>query len=101
MTVLRTILSARANIVGTILIAAGSSLLTTFSIDGQLWNTQSAPPALLPAVSSSSVLECGERLYSPVQRKCVSKQIFDDEMKRLFAALGINASIYASDDREN
>jgi len=100
MSVVKRILGAQTNIVGTILIAAGSSLLTavtvgTFSTSGEVAPTASA----LPTMSATSVLECGQAVYSPVQRKCVSQQVFDEEMKHLFAALGIDAAIYGTDNK--
>ena len=98
MKLLSKIASARANVLGTALIAAGSSMLTVFAMN-QFHQADKivAPQAALPLPSATSVLECGENVYSPVQRQCVSKQVFDGEMKRLFAALGIDASIYGAD----
>lgn len=98
MNLLTKIATAKTNIVGTALIAAGSSALTVLLVGGfsdsddQLQST-----ATLPLPATASVLECGAEVYSPVQRRCVSQDIFDGEMKRLFAALGIDASIYGAE----
>lgn len=100
MGLLTKITSAKANMVGTTLIAACSSMLTVFVMNG-FNGSNDVPPATamhaLPATQSA--LECGAKVYSPVQRQCVSQEIFDGEMKRLFAALGIDTSIY--DQSEN
>lgn len=40
------------------------------------------------------LINCDEGVYSPVQNKCVSQDIFDQEMMRLYSALGIDVSIY-------
>ena len=102
MNLLTKVLRARTNIIGTALIAAGSSLLTIFATSGfATFERQSVTPSVLPALSANSALECGDEIYSPVQRKCVSKQVFDAEMKRLFAALGIDASVYSADGETN
>lgn len=41
-----------------------------------------------------STIDCEQLVYSPVQNKCVTAEIFDQEMARLFSALGIDSSIY-------
>jgi len=98
MKLLSKIASARANVVETVLIAAGSSVLTVFIMNGFGHTEQTASLAGLRSVSTTaSVLDCGAEVYSPVQRQCVSQEIFDGEMARLFAALGIDASIYGAD----
>ena len=99
---LKKILSARTNVIGTALVAAGSSLLTLLVVDGiGLIDRPSSAASSIPMTATASVLECEQDVYSPVQRKCVSKQVFDEEMKRLFAALGIDASIYSPDTENN
>ena len=96
------ILSARTNVIGTALVAAGCSLLTVLVLQSSGMVDRQVPAGgAMPTSSAASVLECGQEVYSPVQRKCVSKQIFDEEMKRLFAALGIDASIYSPDTENN
>lgn len=42
----------------------------------------------------TSMMNCGELLFSPIQKKCVSKDVFDAEMNRLFAALGLDTKPY-------
>ncbi|WP_026481147.1 hypothetical protein [Ahrensia sp. 13_GOM-1096m] len=44
--------------------------------------------------SPTASLNCGDLVYSPVQNSCVEKAVFNDEMQRLFVALGIDPSIY-------
>lgn len=99
---LKQLLNAKTSVVGTALIATGSSLLTVLALHGaDLAGQSMSPMAAMPAMTTESVLECGADVYSPVQRKCVSQQVFDEEMKRLFAALGIDASIYSPDAETN
>ena len=95
-------LNARTSVMGTVLIASGSSLLTVLAIHGAGLTGQSTPSmAAMPAMTTESVLECGSDVYSPIQRKCVTHQVFDGEMKRLFAALGIDASVYSPKEDTN
>lgn len=95
------ILNLRSNLVGTIAVAILSSLTTTLAIGyfGGGHSLQAGSSSITspsPIASGPSVLDCENGVYSPVQKKCVSQDIFDAEMKRLFAALGIDTSIYQS-----
>jgi hypothetical protein len=51
--------------------------------------------ASLPTLNNTSIIECNQLVYSPIQNKCVSLEVFDGEMKNLFSALGIDTSIYS------
>lgn len=87
-------------------IAASTSLvvtLATLSIAGHLKGDAVTPLTSLDFLSSISkagqrVVECGKQTYSPVQNICVDQHIFEQEMRLLFSALGINTKIY---DRSN
>lgn len=97
------LLSLKANVIGTIMIAAISSVVTVGSLTmlGKLdlsFQTQSANVADHSKIDlsnrSTSVLDCETGVYSPVQKQCVSEQVFDAEMQRLFAALGLDTAMY-------
>lgn len=49
--------------------------------------------SVLSANLPPNTLDCEQLIYSPVQNKCVSKEVFEREMARLFSALGVDASI--------
>ena len=49
--------------------------------------------------TKKDVLDCNQLVYSPVQNKWVSQDVFDEEMIKLFAALGIDTSIYSMKDK--
>ncbi|MCP4936180.1 MAG: hypothetical protein GY927_18750 [bacterium] len=96
---MRSLLQAKTNILTALLIALISSATTAyfshwldtpqsgnFTITG---NTLARFQA-----DSRAVLECGERIYSPVQNQCVTRAVFDEEMKRLYAALGIETAAF-------
>lgn len=92
------ILKMKVNIWGTLAIAIVASITTTFALE---WIRFDAPASSALSASnlttaSLSVLDCDEGVYSPVQRKCVLQAVFDAEMNRLFAALGLDTSIYRS-----
>ncbi len=98
---LNKIMLAKTNVIGTIGIACLASVLTTmatwFFAHGSLLRS---PPIAgeTNTVTASSVLDCENGVYSPVQRRCVSQEVFDAEMKRLFVALGIDTSVYHASD---
>ena len=92
------LINLKTNILGVISIALLSSLATVFFtnfLSGQFPSSieqpaQSSSIALTP----SGILDCEKGVYSPVQRLCVDQATFDAEMKRLFAALGLNSEAY-------
>lgn len=92
------IVSFKTNVVGTVIVAALASVLTT--VTTQYLSSPNAPlpvaaaPAPLSTAAQSSILECGDGVYSPVQKICVTREVFEAEMQRLFAALGIDTSAY-------
>ena len=99
------ILTLKTNLVGTLFIALLSSVMTVGLFKGweqsSLWQTariqSDGSTAVLPPglpLGTSSVLECGNDVYSPVQKHCVDQKTFDQEMARLFAALGLDSKLY-------
>lgn len=96
------LLTLKTNVLGTVAIAILSSALTVVlsqwlgngSGDAERSVGPSAALSAAPSAVGTDILVCGEQVYSPVQRRCVDQQIFDAEMKRLFAALGLDAGIY-------
>lgn len=50
--------------------------------------------SILSAQLPPSTFDCEQLVYSPVQNKCVTAEVFDQEMAWLFSALGIDSSIY-------
>jgi len=92
------IINAKTSVAGTILVASIASVLTTltthFLLAPETPTLFTAPQATLSASGQASVLDCPEGVYSPVQRACVSREVFDAEMQRLFSALGIDTSAY-------
>lgn len=88
------ILAVRTNLVGTVLISILASTVTV--VVSQYFSSQNATsnPSTSPITSAQSIVDCYRGVYSPVQNKCVDQNVFDAEMKRLFAALGIDTSIY-------
>lgn len=99
-------LSLNTNAVGTIVIAVLSSLTTVAatSIFGSLGaerQSMELVSSIAAEPSTGSVLECLGNVYSPVQKRCVTQEVFDGEMKRLFAALGIDSSIYGASGETN
>ncbi|MEM7289141.1 MAG: hypothetical protein AAF412_02015 [Pseudomonadota bacterium] len=95
------ILAAKTNVLGTIAVAVLASLITTVvtshlsSSDSALHRTATLHMPTT-AMAAASVLDCDDGVYSPVQKKCVSQDVFDTEMQRLFTALGIDTSLYRS-----
>lgn len=93
------LLNFKANIVGTAFVAILSTSITILAyeiiikdeVGVSLPLTEASKPAL-----GTTVLDCDEGLYSPIQKTCVSQTVFDLEMKKLFTALGIDASPYQS-----
>ena len=93
----------KVNLIAVVFIALGSSLMTVATamwwdemfvsnaapVPQTLANSTAAPPNL-----AASVLECGSEVYSPVQKRCVDQATFDQEMARLFAALGLDSKLY-------
>jgi len=95
---LQHITSFKANLLGTVIVAFLASVTTTivtnsFFTPERHINAQPGSPTS-PVLSRTSVLSCGDQVYSPVQNTCVDQRVFDMEMQRLFAALGIDTSIY-------
>lgn len=41
---------------------------------------------------SGEVMQCGDQLYSPIQKTCVDRSVFNAEMIRLYSALGLNTA---------
>ncbi len=92
---LRKIMLIKTNVFGTIAIAILSSACTIlFSQFLTSINVAGVPSPQQMAMTSASSIQCEDGVYSPVQRGCVDQSVFDAEMKRLFAALGIDTSIY-------
>ena len=86
---------------GVVVVSASTSAAMHFllfqSSSGGL-NAQSAEGALTGFSTSLQnatpvLIDCDDGVYSPVQNKCVSQDIFDQEMMRLYSALGIDVSI--------
>lgn len=42
----------------------------------------------------ASIMDCGEYVFSPIQKNCVKREVFDAEMNKLFAALGLDIKPY-------
>ena len=87
------------------MIASVASVLTTLTSSYLAPSDKSAPltaaTASLSVASQASVLDCSSGVYSPVQKTCVSREVFDAEMQRLFAALGIDTSAYGLNGNTN
>ncbi len=97
---IKNLLETKTNIFGTIAIACLASLVTSTAMNwandqpGDASNQTQLTNVAIP--QGPSVVDCETGVYSPVQNKCVSKVVFNQEMQRLFAALGINSSIYGT-----
>ncbi len=93
----RNLLEYKINVVGTVVIsivASATTLLLANTVDSLFAPAQITTSTAPVTARTTSVVECEDGLYSPVQRACVSKEIFDAEMQRLFSALGIDTSAY-------
>lgn len=97
---MRSLLQAKTNILGVLFIALISSAATVYF--SHLLDTPRSEnfaitgnPLARFQADSRAVLECGENIYSPVQNRCVTRTVFDEEMKRLYAALGIKTAVFA------
>lgn len=92
----RNLLNVKINLLGAIAVSvmASASTIVLSKVIDPLVNTNQMTPASGLAVTATSAVTCKEGVYSPVQKICVSQQVFDAEMQRLFAALGIDTSIY-------
>ena len=103
------LLTLKTNVIGAAAIAIFSSAATVLFTQwvlqpGGLMAQPITPPAQLSLsqlAAGADPLACSAQIYSPVQRRCVDQQIFDAEMKRLFAALGLDAGIYQSGTSED
>ncbi len=103
------LLTLKTNVIGAAAIAIFSSAATVlFTQWGMQPDVLVAQPTMPPAQPSLSQLAagadpmaCDAEVYSPVQRRCVDQKVFDAEMKRLFAALGLDAGIYQSGTSED
>lgn len=101
---LNRILALKTNVIGTIAIALVSSVATVFAADWleqrsnkNLGTLQGASPSARIAPLGTALTDCEAGIYSPVQKACVDQATFDAEMQRLFLALGLDPSIYASE----
>lgn len=95
---IKNLINQKTNILGVVSIALLTSLATVFFtnfLQGQYLGSveQRTQPASI-ALAPSGILDCEQGVYSPVQRLCVDQATFDAEMKRLFAALGLNSKAY-------
>lgn len=81
-----------------IFISASTSAVTHFL----LWqNTKTSLIVSNPLAGFSTtpqqtvplLVDCADKIYSPVQNKCVSQTVFDQEIVRLYSALGIDVSV--------
>ena len=96
------LLTLKTNVLGTAVIAIFSSaatvLFTQWVLQPDVLVAQPTMPPAQPSLSQLAAgadpMACGAQVYSPVQRRCVNQKTFDAEMKRLFAALGLDAGIY-------
>jgi len=99
----KAIINLKINLIAVVGIAVISSVATMTT--AKLWDSVSvsdgsAVPQTLSSSSSpppnlaGSVLKCGTDVYSPVQKRCVDQTTFDQEMTRLFAALGLDSKLY-------
>lgn len=82
------------NLLTIVLVSGITSAITAFAV---VSFSQNDPAAFFPNINDVSavpVIECGELVYSPVQSVCVDRATFDEEMQRLFSALGIDTKIY-------
>lgn len=106
---LQYLLTVKTNVFGVAAIALISSAATAglshwLQQDGadlaqrQLLPVQQKTVAKAP---STDLLVCEDGVYSPIQKTCVDQATFDDEMTRLFAALGLDAGAYATDPPQN
>jgi len=97
------LINLKINLIAVVGIAVISSVATMTT--AKLWDSvfvsdSTAVPQTLSSSSSplpnlaGSVLECGTDVYSPVQKRCVDQATFDQEMTRLFAALGLDSKLY-------
>ena len=93
----RNLLEYKINVVGTVaisIVASATTLVLANTVDSLFAPVQITTSTAPVTASTTSVVECDDGLYSPIQRACVSKEIFDTEMQRLFSALGIDTSAY-------
>jgi hypothetical protein len=98
------ILAKQINMVGVIFISVMSSIFTVFVANGLSFLPPPNPLAttdiqepldkVLLSKKPATMTHCGEFLFSPIQKKCVPKDVFDAEMNRLFAALGLDTKPY-------
>ena len=95
---LKDLANIKINLIAALAISLVSSLATVAASGFVFAPTERSESAAMPLVTSGqSVVDCDVGVYSPVQKTCVSKEQFNLEMKRLFAALGIDTSIYEQD----
>ena len=93
----RNLLEYKINVVGTVaisIVASTTILMLAKTVDNLFSPGQITTSTAPLTAGTTSVVECEDGLYSPVQRACVSKEIFYAEMQRLFSALGIDTSAY-------
>lgn len=93
------ILGMKINVIATLAITAVSSATTLFlaiNLGFIVPDNTIQTLSLSEAVTGikPNITQCETGVYSPVQNRCVSQQIFDAEMQRLLAALGLDGSIY-------
>ena len=93
------LIALRVNFLGVVIICALTSFITVSLVNlpffrsvedsGVVPNSRQAENLI-----GKSVLDCTSGVYSPVQHKCVPQMVFDEEMQRLFSALGLDTQIY-------
>ena len=102
---LNRLIALKVNCLGVVIICAMTSFITVLLVQFPFFRSIEITGAVPnnPQVESLvgiSVLECANGVYSPVQRKCVEQTVFDEEMKRLFSALGLDTQIYQRKDEK-
>ena len=103
------LLTLKTNVIGAAAIAIFSSAATVLFAQWVLQPvglvaqsmTLPAQPSMAQVAAGADPMACDVHAYSPVQRRCVDQKVFDAEMKRLFAALGLDAGIYQSGTSED
>lgn len=103
---LKSILETKINLFAAVLIGCCTSVITNFTSHALFHssNVRTLDTSALgraPSLVQAPAIECGQQVYSPIQRSCVGQEIFDAEMQLLFAALGIDAKAYGFQIEEN
>lgn len=98
------LMTIKTNVMGAISIAFLSSILTVLIndwIDDQGSELNPADQIIFSLAGTPDILNCDKGVYSPVQRRCVDQAVFDTEMKQLYSALGLDASVFDGVNNEN